>query len=65
MAQRLPLVEAAVLGAAVDRLGDLVRAADVAAALRPIDDVRATASYRLEAAAELVARAVMECGGLA
>ena len=63
--QRLGLVEAALIGARVDLLAERVRAGDVAAALRPIDDVRATAGYRLEAAAELVTRAVVDCGALA
>ena len=57
-AQRLPLVEAALVGATPDGAARRVRPADVAAALAPIDDVRATAAYRLAAAAELVTRAV-------
>jgi CO/xanthine dehydrogenase FAD-binding subunit len=60
----LGLVEAALVGVPVGQLRDAVRAEDMAA-LQPIDDVRATADYRLEAAAELVARAVVECGGRA
>ena len=32
-------------------------------ALSPIDDVRATADYRREAAAVLVRRALQSCGG--
>ena len=58
VAQRLPLVEAALTGASVDGLAALVRAEDVAAALSPIADIRASAGYRLIAATELVARAV-------
>jgi CO/xanthine dehydrogenase FAD-binding subunit len=58
VAQRLPLVEAALLGASVEGLAARVRAADVAAALSPIADIRASAGYRLTAATELVARAV-------
>lgn len=62
VAQRLPGVEAALVGVPLARLGDAVRAADMAG-LVPIDDVRATAAYRLEAACALVTRAVVECGG--
>lgn len=58
IAQRLPLVEAALIGASVDGLAGRVRAEDVAAALSPIADIRASADYRLAAATELVARAV-------
>ncbi len=58
VAQRLPLVEAALTGAPVAEAVTLVRAADVLAALAPIDDVRATADYRRQAAVELVRRAI-------
>jgi CO/xanthine dehydrogenase FAD-binding subunit len=58
VAVRLPLVEAALTGAPASGAVDRVRAADVRAALAPIDDVRATAAYRYEAAVELVRRAV-------
>lgn len=57
VAVRLPAVEAALAGpvaGAAARVAD----ADVAAALSPIADVRATADYRARAAAELVRRAV-------
>lgn len=57
---RLAAVEAALRGAPLEGLADRVAAADVAAALSPIADVRATADYRLRAAAELVRRAVAE-----
>lgn len=60
VAQRLPAVEAALIGVPVAGAAAGVRAADVAAALSPIDDVRATAGYRVAAAAELVRRAVAE-----
>jgi CO/xanthine dehydrogenase FAD-binding subunit len=63
VAVRLPAVEAALVGAPVEGVGERIRAADVAAALAPIDDVRATAGYRAEAAAELVRRAVAEALG--
>jgi CO/xanthine dehydrogenase FAD-binding subunit len=57
-AVRLPLVEAALVDAPVTEAVDRIRVADVQAALSPVDDVRATAEYRLEAAVELVRRAV-------
>ena len=62
VAQRLPRVEAALLGQALGDLAHAIRTEDVAAHLAPIDDVRATGPYRLEAAVELLRRAV---GGLA
>lgn len=58
VAQRLPKVEAALRGAALADLASCVSMADVAASLAPIDDVRATAAYRVEAATELVRRAL-------
>jgi CO/xanthine dehydrogenase FAD-binding subunit len=61
VARRLPMVEAALIGAPLDGLANLVRPTDVAAALAPITDVRATADYRQMAAVELIRRAV---GGL-
>lgn len=57
---RLPLVEAALVGASAAEAQDRVRGAAVAAAISPIDDVRATADYRLKAAVELLRRAVAE-----
>jgi CO/xanthine dehydrogenase FAD-binding subunit len=62
VATRLPALEARLLGAPAGALAELVDPAEVAAALRPIDDVRATAAYRAEAAAELVRRALAELG---
>jgi CO/xanthine dehydrogenase FAD-binding subunit len=59
-ARRLATVEATLAGAPAAEAASRVRAADVAAALAPIDDVRADAAYRAEAAAILVARAVGE-----
>jgi CO/xanthine dehydrogenase FAD-binding subunit len=56
VARRLPLLERALIGAPVGALADLVTAELVATALDPIDDVRATAGYRAEAATELVQR---------
>jgi CO/xanthine dehydrogenase FAD-binding subunit len=56
VATRLPQVEAALLGHPPDPAR--VDPAAVAAALAPIDDHRAAADYRAEAAAELLRRAV-------
>jgi CO/xanthine dehydrogenase FAD-binding subunit len=58
IAQRLPAVEAALIGAPVAAARDRIRAADVVTALAPIDDVRATVDYRRAAAVDLVRRAV-------
>ena len=59
VATQLGAVEACLLGAPADpSLAGRVDAATVAAALRPISDVRADAGYRAEAAAELVRRAI-------
>ena len=60
VAVRLPLLEAALIGAAVASAVDRIYARDVEAALSPIDDVRATADYRRSGAVELVRRAVTE-----
>jgi len=56
VAQRLPALEAALIGASLDgRLGAYVDEAHLAA-LKPIDDVRGSAAYRLEAAVTLLRR---------
>lgn len=60
VAQRLSAVEAALTGGSAASAPDRVTGADVAAALSPIDDVRATAAYRHAAAIALVRRAVAE-----
>jgi CO/xanthine dehydrogenase FAD-binding subunit len=58
-AVRLPEVEAGLRGLPADaRLPDLIDDAEVAAALSPIDDIRADARYRARAAAELLRRAL-------
>ncbi len=58
VAQRLPELERALVGRPADAsLAQAVEPGHVAA-LSPIDDVRATAAYRREAARELVARAL-------
>ena len=60
VARRLPGLEAALRGRSVT--GDLAALAttDHLAELAPIDDVRATAAYRHQAAVELVRRALAE-----
>jgi CO/xanthine dehydrogenase FAD-binding subunit len=63
VAQRLPLVEAALAGAPVAEVQDRIHAADVATVLAPIDDMRASAVYRAKAATELVRRALAEAVG--
>jgi CO/xanthine dehydrogenase FAD-binding subunit len=53
-------VEKELIGAPAAEAPGRVRPADVMAPLRPIDDVRASADYRMDAAVELVRRAVAE-----
>lgn len=61
--RRLPLLEARLIGRPVDRhLAEQLLPSDLTAALAPIDDVRATASYRFDAAATLVRRLLVELG---
>jgi CO/xanthine dehydrogenase FAD-binding subunit len=63
VARRLPELEQRLRGAPCKPgLGDLVEAGHLAA-LSPIDDVRATAAYRRDAARTLVARAIEQCVG--
>jgi CO/xanthine dehydrogenase FAD-binding subunit len=57
-AQRLRGAEVALTQAPVDKALSLLTPQVVMAALAPIDDIRATAAYRGEAAVELVKRAV-------
>jgi CO/xanthine dehydrogenase FAD-binding subunit len=57
-ARRLPALEAKLVGRALgDPLADAVDVADLAA-LAPIDDLRASAAYRLDATATLLRRAL-------
>jgi CO/xanthine dehydrogenase FAD-binding subunit len=59
VATRLPAIEARLAGARADAgLAARIDPADVAAALVPLDDVRGSADYRIEAATELLRRAV-------
>ncbi|HTR83288.1 MAG TPA: xanthine dehydrogenase family protein subunit M [Reyranella sp.] len=56
VAQRLPALEAALAGAPLDaRLGDRVEGAHLAP-LEPIDDVRGSAAYRIDAGVTLLRR---------
>ena len=60
VAQRLPLLEAALAGRRLEAgLADLARPEHLAP-LAPIDDVRGTAAYRREAALTIVRRAIRE-----
>ena len=55
VAERLPLLEAALVGTPCDRLADRVEAAHLAP-LSPIDDVRGSASYRQDVVVTLLRR---------
>lgn len=62
VARRLPALEAELVGITVhDPLGATVRPEHLAS-LSPIDDVRATAAYRIDASLRLVQRALDFCG---
>ena len=61
VAQRLRGLEAELAGQPIDALAAIVRP-DHLDDLTPIDDVRASASYRRRAATTLVRRALEECG---
>lgn len=56
--QRLPDVEAALIGAALSEAAGRITDGAVAAGLAPLDDIRASAAYRHAASAELVRRTV-------
>lgn len=61
VAQRLPELEAALLGCrSVSDIADCVTVGRLAR-LTPIDDVRASSAYRRDAAAILIRRAVQDC----
>lgn len=62
VARRLPALEARLQGAAADTWASSFVATDLAP-LTPIDDVRATAAYRLDATATLVQRALAALAG--
>ena len=60
VAQRLPQVELAILGARTSDAARAVHRGDLALALSPIDDIRATADYRLDVATEMVRRCIAQ-----
>lgn len=62
-ARRLPAIERALVGSPARRGLGAVALAEHLAHLSPIDDVRATASYRNDAALTLVGRALEACVG--
>lgn len=62
VARRLPEIEATLTDLTPQKAAALITRETVAPYLSPIDDIRATAAYRLDAAATLLARAV---GGFA
>lgn len=65
VARRLPELEEALTGQPLDaRLGEVPELAHLAP-LSPIDDMRATAEYRLDAALTLLRRALRQLGGAA
>ncbi|HEY4926134.1 MAG TPA: xanthine dehydrogenase family protein subunit M [Roseiarcus sp.] len=61
VAQRLPAAEASLIGRKADAAIGAVLVAQHLAALSPIDDVRATAVYRRDAALTLLRRALESC----
>ena len=62
VARRLPELEAAITGQVISsKLKDFVTTKHMTP-LAPIDDVRASAEYRMHAAEELVRRVLSECG---
>jgi CO/xanthine dehydrogenase FAD-binding subunit len=61
VAQRLPAAEANLIGRKADAALGAVLGAEHLAALSPIDDVRATAAYRRDAALTLLRRALESC----
>ena len=60
VATRLPALEGRLRGQRIDLNLSHTISAEELAPLAPIDDVRATAGYRLDAARELIARALMQ-----
>ena len=62
VARRLPALEAALAGRRIDATMADVAAAEHLAVLSPIDDVRGSAAYRMDAALTLVRRMLAELG---
>jgi CO/xanthine dehydrogenase FAD-binding subunit len=63
IAQRLPALEAALKGRSLDQMLAEIPETSHLESLAPIDDVRGTAAYRLDAALTLLRRALRELGG--
>jgi CO/xanthine dehydrogenase FAD-binding subunit len=61
VATRLPDLEASLAGLTPTQAAEAITEDALTPALSPIDDIRATASYRLGAAAELLRRTVQDC----
>lgn len=59
VACRLPSLEAALIGCRAEEISGIVAAADLPG-ITPIDDVRATAGYRLDAVRTLVTRTLLQ-----
>jgi CO/xanthine dehydrogenase FAD-binding subunit len=64
VAQRLPALEATLLGLPADASLSAAVEAEHLAGLTPIEDVRGSREYRIEAAREIVARAVLQAAGI-
>jgi CO/xanthine dehydrogenase FAD-binding subunit len=64
VAQRLPMLEAALVGRPADASLDGAVAQEHLAGLAPIDDVRGSRAYRIEAAREVVVRALLGAAGI-
>lgn len=65
VARRLPEVEAALVGLTVAEATGLITPDLLSLHLSPIDDIRSTAAYRMDAAGELLRRAIRQAGGAA
>jgi len=64
VARRLPALEAALAGKSIGAaLGDTVQAEHLQGALSPIDDIRGSGDYRMDAALTLVRRGLSILGG--
>jgi CO/xanthine dehydrogenase FAD-binding subunit len=64
VAQRLPALETALVGRSMDASLATAVEAEHLAGLTPIDDVRGSREYRIEAAREIVARALLRAAGV-
>jgi CO/xanthine dehydrogenase FAD-binding subunit len=64
VAQRLPALEAALVGRPMDSSLGATVATEHLASLAPIDDVRGSREYRVEAAREIVVRALLGAAGV-